>query len=277
MIQRSIFIFLGLFIVYNLALYSIKPEVRYFQNQWQGNVAAAEEYIYSPGRKDVVLVGTSMSARLEKDMLDQGVWNLGLSGGSAATGLEIIRRSGTRPRLVLIEANMISAIDSEFVKSRFHGPTVFFKTLLPGIRTAYQPANLFVNWVKKSKSQVQDAPNPKAFQNLIRIQKDSWKQIPNEDDSRKSLITIRQAVENLQAEGVKVAFFDMPIDSALEVMPARQAAWKRMREAFPPTHFDWLKSVPGDFPTFDGIHLLNQGARRFARILQDEAHTRFSR
>ncbi|MGZ6359728.1 MAG: hypothetical protein ACXWP1_11270, partial [Bdellovibrionota bacterium] len=58
---------------------------------------------------DVVLVGSSVTFRLKEEYFaTPRMRNLGLAGGSPITGLEIVLNQPRLPRLVLVEANVLS-------------------------------------------------------------------------------------------------------------------------------------------------------------------------
>lgn len=58
---------------------------------------------------DVVLVGSSLAFRLKEEYFaTRSLRNLALAGGSPVTGLEIVANRPSLPRIVLVEANVLS-------------------------------------------------------------------------------------------------------------------------------------------------------------------------
>jgi hypothetical protein len=58
---------------------------------------------------DVVLVGSSITFRLKEDYFaTPRLRNLAIAGGSPVTGLEIVANQQQLPRIVLVEANVLS-------------------------------------------------------------------------------------------------------------------------------------------------------------------------
>src|SRR6202035_638968 len=58
---------------------------------------------------DVVLVGSSLTFRLKEEYFaTSSLRNLALAGGSPVTGLEIVANQPRLPRIVLVEANVLS-------------------------------------------------------------------------------------------------------------------------------------------------------------------------
>ena len=67
---------------------------------------------------DVVLVGSSLTFRLKEEYFaTPKLRNLALAGGSPVTGLEIVANQPRLPRIVLVEANVLSrAVDTALVE-----------------------------------------------------------------------------------------------------------------------------------------------------------------
>src|ERR1700761_6312062 len=69
---------------------------------------------------DVVLVGSSLTFRLKEEYFaTPHLRNLALAGGSPVTGLEIVANQPRLPRLVLIEANVLSRAPDAALVERY--------------------------------------------------------------------------------------------------------------------------------------------------------------
>src|SRR2546421_7447687 len=106
MIKKTIVSALIFFVAYNMYLSLAHPEPGTGQHQWQKNIILIQNYADKYQGSPVVIVGTSLSARLYNDMLPTGFYNLGLAGGSIFDGLEVIRQSRKKPKYLLIETNI---------------------------------------------------------------------------------------------------------------------------------------------------------------------------
>jgi hypothetical protein len=72
------------------------------------NLRVANSYWRSRDAR-VVIVGSSLAHRLSEEFFETpGIKNLSFEGGSSLTGLEIIASMPKRPRVVLVEANVLS-------------------------------------------------------------------------------------------------------------------------------------------------------------------------
>src|ERR1700712_6103237 len=69
---------------------------------------------------DIVLVGSSLTFRLKEEyFVTPGLRNLALAGGSPLTGLEIVANQPRLPRLILIEANVLSRAADQTIVERY--------------------------------------------------------------------------------------------------------------------------------------------------------------
>src|SRR2546423_7295828 len=109
LIRDSILIALALFIAYSAALRFLPARLKFggrAGSQSEVNTIRAQSYLYSAKTPRVVIVGSSIGARLRD--LPPDWFNLCLAGDSAFTGLEIIRRCEKTPQVVLIETNVLT-------------------------------------------------------------------------------------------------------------------------------------------------------------------------
>lgn len=259
-----------LLVSYNVWLHFSRPEVLHFQNQWQANSVAAEEYVHGHAPRKAVMVGSSMSARLDGKLLGDGIWNLGLSSGSSATGLEIVARSGNLPRMVLVEANQIKAVDTPFVEGLFHPVAHFLKGNLPSARTRYQPMNILVNKVKSGRNTLQQELTPDAFARILEIQKRGDEKVLDPAELDRNVSHMAKAVETLASRGVTVVFFRMPVHPDLKETNLSLAIQARMKKAFPETRYKWLEDRSEGLSTLDGVHLTVQSAQKHSVTLRGQ-------
>ena len=108
MIRRSLLVFALLVVGYALYIKFGKPELNTVQHQASGNRISAEQYIFAPDEPNsTVIVGSSLAFRIAMDSLPPNTINLGFGGLTVYDGLELVRRSGKKPRRVVLETNMI--------------------------------------------------------------------------------------------------------------------------------------------------------------------------
>src|SRR5258708_37718870 len=94
---------------------------------------------------DVVLVGSSLTFRLKEEYFaTPRLRNLALAGGSPVTGLEIVANQPRLPRIVLVEANVLSRSTDTALVERYsrsgNAEPVFFRPIRAAV-AAYE------NWL----------------------------------------------------------------------------------------------------------------------------------
>src|ERR1051325_3608686 len=103
MIRKTLIAAASLFILWNIFLFLFAPKL--YTGLLQQNTIKAQEYLYERQGTPVVILGTSLSARISQDLIKDSVYNLSLMSGSILTGLEILKKCPRKPHLLLIESN----------------------------------------------------------------------------------------------------------------------------------------------------------------------------
>jgi len=170
---------------------------------------------------EVALVGSSLTFRLKEEYFaTPKLRNLALAGGSPVTGLEIVANQSRLPRIVLVEANVLSrATDTALVEkySRSgNAEPVFFRPIRAAV-AAYE------NWLHAplSHAQVSFALNqlveqpPSSFDSHIYADR-ALQQFNAEDPSiaaRMNARRIEQLIPEIERRGRACCFLSSPIRS----------------------------------------------------------------
>ncbi|SDT61591.1 hypothetical protein [Bradyrhizobium canariense] len=218
---------------------------------------------------DVVLVGSSLTFRLKEEYFaTPSLRNLALAGGSPVTGLEIVASQPRLPRIILVEANVLSrAVDSALVeKYSRSGNTdpLFFRP----IRTAVAA---YENWnhipltharVSLALSQLLKQP-PSDFDNHVYVDRAFQEQ--NAEDptvaAGTNVMRIQHLIQAVEQRGARVLLFELPYSDRLEESRSVKITHEIVHSAFPDPD-RWLKI---DYPRAelrwsDGIHLDERSA-----------------
>jgi len=263
------------FVLYTALIIITKPRVTVMLNQWQGNMVAAQDYIYDNPDRPVVIVGSSLAAKLDMEYLGPDYWNLAFAGGSVSTGLEIIARSGARPKIICVEANIFRDTDEKMIKDLFTPIVWEWKKHIPSLRLKYQPFTIAYNLVNrlfKTRSRLENEyqVDPAFFQKMLDSYRRDYAKAPDEREVSRRIGVIRGQVERLSARNARFFFFETPIHPGLADSVQSTCVRKRLMEAFPPGSYTWLPR-PDDakYRTTDGIHLTDSSACEFARVFQE--------
>jgi len=135
----------------------------------QGNIVKAQRYVYQDDSDlKMVIVGSSLTAYLNVEDIGEGVKSIALGGGASQTGLEIVKRSKSKPRIVLVEINdtIIRKIDSELLDSLYHPIFYWLRQYLPMLREEYRPISIFINYFKSRAQQNKKLMSREALDSL---------------------------------------------------------------------------------------------------------------
>ncbi len=113
--------------------------------QERANYVRAQDYISEVPKRTSVILGSSMSLELNERILGPDYFKLTFPGNSILTSLELVRRAGKRPRVVLIETNELSKdADSEFLHDLFSPWLFALRRYTPIFKGEGRPANFLV-------------------------------------------------------------------------------------------------------------------------------------
>ncbi len=176
----------------------------------------------------VVLVGSSLTFQLSEEFFAiHSLRNLGIPGGSPVTGLEIVANSSRLPKIILVEANVLSrSIDTSLVE-RYSGigaaGPLFFRPVKAAI-AGYE------GWRHPPPSQVQVstelntelnrllAKPPSDFDNRVYTDR-AIQQFYDEDPTvaaRMNVERIEQLMRSVEQRGARLLLFEIPYFAPLE-------------------------------------------------------------
>jgi hypothetical protein len=238
----------------------------------------------------MVMVGSSLAANLNEKHIGEGVKSIAFGGGSSKTGLEIVKRSKSKPQLVLVEMNdvdFLRKIDSELLDSLYHPIFYWMRKYLPMFREEYRPISVFINSLKSRSQPNQERMsreeldrlesrnvNPKLSQKAIQTAVDNESIPLSEKDAetiKQEADLMRNQIEEIKKKiGAKVVLFELPresrVNTTLRITQVRELA----KKLFPPDRFEWLPPPKErEWRTNDGIHLIRSDARDFAEFVRD--------
>ena len=256
----------------------------------QNNIVKAQRYVYQDDSDlKMVIVGSSLAANLNVKEIGEGVKSIALGGGSSKTGLEIIKRSKSKPPIVLVEMNdtIVRKIDADLLDSLYHPIFYWMRQYLPMMREEYRPISVFVDSLKSRSKQnlkmmTREALDSLEGRNLTPELSKKGIQMTVDVEStplpEKDAETMKQEAELIKTQiaeikkniGAKVVLFDIPLESRVNAAIRRKQVRELAKKLFPPDRFEWLPPPKErEWRTNDGIHLIRSDARDFAEFLRD--------
>jgi hypothetical protein len=252
----------------------------------QSNVIKVENYVYSNSPYELILTGSSRTAKVEADYFGPAhVANIGIRGGASQTGLELVNRNQNKPPIVLLEVNgtIAQGVNRELVEGAYHPLFYWIRRYLPIFKQENQPVAVTIeilkNWRGISAEKLEEQrvnellKNPQMRENTLRPaleerqEKFTVKQINKLTEESQVL---KNKIAEMENQGVRVILFDVPGDPLMDQTPQRVEEKELMKQLFPPENYEWLpEHPPREWITTDGIHLARSEAREYASFIMN--------
>jgi hypothetical protein len=288
-----------------VACFFQKPAPEYYE---EANVLLGTKYLGVASQPELVIVGSSMGAKINGDGLP-GAFNLSFTGRGALDGLEIIKHRKSRPHAILIEINTLfrsgdldftnkvtSPIGRYLNRGTHEMPVNYIVEFSAGVmRRLSTPgsvsapsqsvtsneSNLRVTTrdaigLEQAKTDGQSADEAQirqhaAFDKVTAQNIAEWQTLPEYYHLDENLDLLNSKAKALAAEDVVVILIEMPCDSRIYNSPRFQ----RIREGI--SKRDSLAKLPlirvDDFKQYqsnDGLHLVQKSSRDFTEYLAAE-------
>lgn len=279
MISKSLLVFGFLCVGYTVLILA-KPSLTVSQNQNQTNYIKAEQYLYGDRTNlPVTVVGTSLSARLLTDSLP-GFYNLAFGGMSVSDGLDIIKHTEQKPRILLLETNYFyNQSSARFLEPLFNPVNYYLKKFLFSFRSDKQPIALATSEAILAVKGLREGQSVQKSSQVMNggatFQQGAFEELKRKYATAPDTIEIRLALENLkkqiitlQSQGVEIIFQELPINPALSISVRQQYARVAFRIAFPPSQYRYVPKQNWNFKTTDGIHMNRTEAIEYTMYLR---------
>lgn len=279
-VGKTASILLILLLVYVGTMQCVPPPMSGFipyQDDPSRRMAIAEHLAFLPPQVDTVVVGSSMTQRLSQRYYSfpPSILNAGITGGETLTYMEILSRAAKKPRLVLVEVNMLGGEPSPFLIERTTGSLWHSIKRLNAFREDWKPMNILLrclNNVRKTRSgnapPPNDMPSPENFKVALDYTIKHYNTILTTNKVLNVLTQLKPLVERLEADGVKVCFFATPVHPDIGSILERQVV-QHARAMFPPAKYDWfVVDHAAEWHTIDGVHLTQPSCIVFAGQLE---------
>jgi len=258
MIKKSILTAILIFIVYSIFIVVNKRNLSHAQYNYQENIIKADLYLYDKNVPNVAIIGSSLASRINADSLP-GYYNLSLYGMGVFDGAGILLKRDKLPPLILIEINYFYKPENQNFKNSFDNkPMGFLKQKLPAMRDENQPLGLsygairdFLN-LKSAKQNTDSHLDKKVFDTLLAGIRGMYLH-PDTMLINKGMFKLKKYVQTMNKMGSKVYFFEMPINSDVEMFPLSVLVRNAILKNFPQNSF--IPAPKQKFVTMDGVHL----------------------
>lgn len=268
--MRIIFLtFLALTLGYSVFITVVPPSsVGVTVSQEALNRQTVERYRFR-SNPPVVIVGSSLAARFASAVKKPCVYDLSIAGGSALTGLEIITQKPVKPRMVLVEINLLDRP----IDTRFAERPLWFRQYLALTWVENSPVSRLLSFIaqlRRSGGSGRPSPTGATLDAPLRLQQSTYdKPIPGATLAD-SIGELHRRLTRLTEAGVEPILFEMPVHPSLEQRTRARQIRAAVNQAFPDIRFISSATLTNGMPvrTTDGVHLdEDESSRVFERLL----------
>ena len=274
LILKSLVICLALFAAYHVALKRMPARLRSgggAGSQPERNLIAAQSYYYTQKNPPVVIVGSSIAERLHD--LPRDWYQLTFPGGNVFTGMEVILRSGKRPKYVLVETNVLNMDpDRQLLDTLTYPVLKQARNKFPALLEQNKPSHVLVRALNRGPKETASADPASGafFDELVRRRlKELAEPLPPERLDE-IMGRLHAQVDALQKRGIQVIFFEVPELAQAEDRPLKLCIRERVRREFPEPRSHWIPMPDATaYRTTDAVHLTSDSARRYCGVLSE--------
>jgi hypothetical protein len=241
-----------------------------------GTFITYNRYIQEP-TPDVVLVGSSITFRLKEEYFaTPRLRNLALAGGTSVTGLEIVVGQPRLPKVILVEANVLSRATDAALVAKYTSIGRTEALFLRPIRTALAA---YENWLHAPLSHEQVSARldqllgqpPSDFDNHVYLNR-AVEELDAEDPTvaaRANASRIAASIPIAEQRGARLLLFELPHSALIEDTRSVRVTSKIVHAQFPePDRWLHLDFAREELRWADGVHLDERSAVIAARAIE---------
>lgn len=217
---------------------------------------------------EIVLVGSSLTFRLKEEYFATlHLRNLALAGGSPLTGLEIVANQLRLPKLVLIEANVLSRAPDATIVERYSSrdtEPLFFRPVRAAV-AAYE------NWLHVPLTHAQVSAEldqllrqpPSDFDSRIYADRAlaQFNAQESTDVTQTNVDRLEQLIAAIERRGSRALLFELPYSQPLEESRLVKNTREIVHARFPaPDRWLHIEYARNDLRWADGVHLDERSA-----------------
>lgn len=282
MIKKSILLFLILFALYEIGIRAFDVKWDTSQNDKSANLINAQDFIYNTGAdelfNDTVIVGSSVSRKLITEELGANYHNLAFNAWGSFDGLDLLARRNARPACILVEMNFVGEQDvKEGIRNSLEPVSYYSNSFFKSLQLKNQPVGMLVGSLKMAMKDKMEAAKNKKRENLDLynytrdMAKAQFMKGISDSALQNRFMGLKKLVDHFTANGVKIIFFEIPLDSTLENTTLLENNRKYFHRFFPDEKYAYI-TLPGqnDFVYSDAVHLMPASALDYTHYLRTQ-------
>lgn len=275
--KTSILVAIALIGAYGVLLgYNQMEPATPIQTYWKKNRSTVATYLQAD-KVSVVFTGSSLTVPLNFNEDAPCVYNFGLIGESALTGLDVIATSVHKPRTVFVEINFPERDSNKYLISDASGflarkfPEFVYTSPITLVGSLLSD---FYHFLRGGRHQENKTTVTSGTDIARKKEVALQREILNAPLSSILLATkiaaFEAQVKNLEQKGVKVIFYEMPVDTELQNSNQAIQVREAFRSIFPNNEFIGFAELSKGITVkpADGLHLNVSDAKRVVTNLR---------
>lgn len=239
--------------------------------QDERNIIRFQRYLYNSNYADRVLVGSSMTFRLDLNSISDKYFNLSIAAGGSLTGLQAIISSGSLPKVVIIEANntLLTGNNKKFIDDIFNPHSLLLNKTFPILQEQNKPTTILYQMLKNKFSS--DSHDTAVTPSMLAVALQDRQTEPDLNLLNEKAAELKKMVDYLSRRGVMVVFFEPPTHPDIANSASSKGVRQNLTRNFPKDKYLWLPLPNYEaYHTTDGIHLTERSARDFSITLDKQ-------
>lgn len=236
------------------------------ENNSQAVLLKIQQYEFATPRPPAVLVGSSISGRIDVDVLTRAgvpTANLGLDGLAPAYGLDVVLAQENLPRYVIVEVNTAAkpvGANADVITEMRDSLSFDLAEVVPAMRVDARPTTQLYAELRSRRNDGRSAVPPPVPASLELAPPGAA------PDSRPEVVAVERAIGRLETAGVEVVLVAFPTgqDDADAVILGRELSG---RTGIPLIDLTGVTDAP-EFYT-DGVHLTPAASEAVASALAE--------
>lgn len=247
----------------------LAPSVPMLPEGASQNRIVAERLGYDATDSSLLVLGSSMTARLPVASVARGAQAVGVSGGTAMVAVGLVQALGRRPRVAVVETNRLAwPADSSEMREATAAATVHAPWRL--WRYEYRPSTQALGVIVRATDLVRRVLMSERDKREAerRAAAAYGREVVDSAQSQRALDRARAVLDEWRGAGTSVYLMELPVHPLVEMSPRER---RMIDRALPDSLFPRIALEHKAMPTTDGRHLEADAAQRVARAIASAA------
>ncbi|MBX9927669.1 MAG: hypothetical protein K2X99_02040 [Gemmatimonadaceae bacterium] len=229
------------------------------------NAIAVERLVRGAHAPRVLVLGSSLAARVPSALIGDDAMVIGLSGGSGAAAVALADAAGVRPTVAIVELQRLGMpAPNGWADSLVRAARSDRRARVAFFDQEHRPATLALSAIARTSARVRRWLSTESQRRETEARAAHAYGPVADAASDTAFAEAQRRLTRWREQGTRVYLIELPVHEASAITPTLRAAIDR---AFPASEFPRVAHPPGGYPTSDGRHLEPEAAARVAQAI----------